>query len=64
MLLLLEEGNGAADESFRPPRSPRFKTEAEEVTVNVKVMALQAALNESTVKYATFQKVCYNVQLS
>lgn len=43
--------------------SPRFQTEAEEVNVNDKVMSLQAALNESTVKYDTFQKVCYNVQL-
>lgn len=43
--------------------SPRFQTEAEEVKVNAKVMSLQAALNESAVKYATFQKVCNNVQL-
>lgn len=43
--------------------SPRFQTEAEEVNVNDKVVSLQAALNESTVKYATFQKVCYSVQL-
>lgn len=42
---------------------PRFQTEAEEVKVDEKVMSLQAALNESTVKYDTFQKVRYNMQL-
>ncbi|TWW80780.1 hypothetical protein D4764_01G0005950 [Takifugu flavidus] len=44
------------EKECRMQAEERFQTEAEEVNVNDKVMSLQAALNESTVKYATFQK--------
>lgn len=44
---------------YPPPPTPRFTTEAEVVQVDAKVTSLQAALHESSMKYVTFQKVCF-----
>lgn len=40
----------------------RFEQEAEAVNADVKVKSLQSALDESTIKYAEFKKVCWNLQ--